>query len=72
MCRFARQPQGQTFHAYTRWPELACRASRNYWSDNRTRTTGIVYRPTQRYRQLSAGARKSFLPSRSEQDPHPR
>jgi hypothetical protein len=46
MLRFALHRQGQNSQVSTRCHGIACRGSRNYWSNNRARTTGLGYHPT--------------------------
>jgi hypothetical protein len=42
MLRFALHRQGQNSQVSTRCHGIACRGSRNYWSNNRARTTGLI------------------------------
>jgi len=66
MCRFALHRQRQNSHVSTRWHAIACRGSRNYWSHNRARTTGLGYRPSGSNERPSTDRRKGFLPARND------
>jgi hypothetical protein len=63
MLRFALHRQGQNSQVSTRCHGMPCRGSRNYWSNNRARTTGLGYRPTGSNVQPSTDRRKGFLPA---------
>jgi len=66
MVRFALHRQGQNSYVCTRCHAMACRGSRNTWSDNRARTTGPGYRPTGSNAPPSTDRRTGFLPARSD------
>jgi hypothetical protein len=63
MLRFALHRQGQNSHVSTRCHGMLCRGSRNYWSNNRARTTGLGFRPTRSNVSPSTDRRKDFLPA---------
>jgi hypothetical protein len=66
MLRFALLGQGQNSRVCTRCHGMACRGSRNYWSNTRARTTGLGYYPTGSNLQPSTDRRTGFLPARSD------
>src|SRR5664280_696335 len=45
---------------------MPCRGSRNYWTNNRARTTGLGYRPTGSNVNPSTDRRRGFLPARND------